>query len=98
MKRPSATVTADSMGRPVVVIDDSNWELLDRVKSDGWTEIPGMADGYSRPIPADSDAGIVLTSIALAVATSAESSDRDQRIAEHGTVYAFITSPSRGGA
>ncbi len=45
------TVTVDKMGREVAVIPDADAARLAAAIKHGWTEIPDVADGYSRPFP-----------------------------------------------
>ncbi len=63
-------VHLDHMGREVITVPDEVAVRLRQKIDAGWTEIPGVADGYSRPFALDSWVGRVTDTILAAYAAS----------------------------
>jgi len=72
------TVTQDQMGRTVVVIPDTDVRDLQAEVTRGWTELYGVADGYSREFLPGTWAYDMTRAILAAVAERAED-ERDRR-------------------
>lgn len=98
------TVTADHMGREVIVIPDAVAQIMRGYIREGWREFPDVADGESRKFRAGSwmfttTAAIVAAYAASPVAAGTDGRDADRfrqsrDHAEHGCGYAFVVGVS----
>jgi hypothetical protein len=87
------TVTVDKLGRDIAVIPDTDAARLAAAIKNGWTEIPELADGYSRPFPPGTWVHEVTIDI-LTMITLCGSTPRVRSEATRGMFYGFIVGQS----
>lgn len=90
-------VTADRLGRTVVVVTDEEAEQLRAARDNGWTDVPGMNHGTSAPVPLEHPAHAILDRIAAVVATDSPD-EREREQAERLNLYVFMVGASAWNA
>lgn len=82
-------VTADRMGRTIVVVEDHQAQLLNKLSRTGWVEIEDANYGHSATVPVGTEGSHLIESILGAVVVDAKNSE-DVRIAQSGSFYGFV--------